>query len=322
MSSSSLLEIRDLSVEFSARKRVIRALRNVNLTIPKGSIVGVVGESGCGKSTLILSIMRLHASNAKVAGGEIIFGGRNLLTVTESEMQSVRGNEISMIFQDPLTSLNPVISVGQQLIDVQYRDAGSKQEKRQRAINALAQVGIPDASSRMKAYPHQFSGGMRQRIAIAMTMIEQPTLLIADEPTTALDATLEVQIIGELKALQAQYDCSILFVSHHLGVVADLCDYVVVMYAGEIVEQGHVRDLFYDVRHPYAQKLLECDPARIARSKEKMFPTIPGDLPDLGDLPGGCIFCNRCHRSLDKCASKTPAWKQVSSEHSVACHLY
>ena len=235
MSSSSLLEIRDLSVEFSARKRVIRALRNVNLTIPKGSIVGVVGESGCGKSTLILSIMRLLASNAKVAGGEIIFGGRNLLTVTESEMQSVRGNEISMIFQDPLTSLNPVISVGQQLIDVQYRDAGSKQEKRQRAINALAQVGIPDASSRMKAYPHQFSGGMRQRIAIAMTMIEQPTLLIADEPTTALDATLEVQIIGELKALQAQYDCSILFVSHHLGVVADLCDYVVVMYAGEIV---------------------------------------------------------------------------------------
>ena len=219
MPSSLLLEVRDLNVEFSVRKRVIRALRDVNLKIPKGSIIGVVGESGCGKSTLILSIMRLLAPNAKVTGGEIIFGGRNLLTATESEMESVRGNEISMIFQDPLTSLNPVISIGQQLIDVQYRDVGSKKEKRQRAIDALGQVGIPDASSRMTAFPHQFSGGMRQRIAIAMTMIEQPTLLIADEPTTALDATLEVQIIRELKALQREYDCSILFVSHHLGVV-------------------------------------------------------------------------------------------------------
>ena len=322
MAPSPLLEIRNLNVEFSARKRVIRALRNVNLKIPKGGIVGVVGESGCGKSTLILSIMRLLASNARVTGGEVMFGGRNLLAISEREMQSVRGNEISMIFQDPLTSLNPVISIGQQLIDVQYRDATSRQEKKQRAIEALAQVGIPDANTRMTSYPHQFSGGMRQRIAIAMTMIEQPTLLIADEPTTALDATLEVQIIRELKGLQQQYQCSILFVSHHLGVVADLCDYVVVMYAGEIVEQGPVRDLFHNVRHPYAQKLLECDPARIVRSKEKMFPTIPGDLPDLGNLPSGCIFCDRCHRSLDECATKPPSLKQVSPDHFVSCHLY
>ena len=225
MEPSPLLEITNLNVEFSARKRVIRALRNVNLKIPKGGIVGVVGESGCGKSTLILSIMRLLASNARVTEGEVMFDGRNLLAISEREMQSVRGNDISMIFQDPLTSLNPVISIGQQLIDVQYRDATSRKEKSQRAIDALAQVGIPDANTRMTSYPHQFSGGMRQRIAIAMTMIEQPTLLIADEPTTALDATLEVQIIRELKLLQEQYECSILFVSHHLGVVADLCDY-------------------------------------------------------------------------------------------------
>jgi oligopeptide/dipeptide ABC transporter ATP-binding protein len=322
MSQAPLLEIRNLSVEFSAQKRVIRALRNVNLDIPKSGIVGVVGESGCGKSTLILSIMRLLASNATVTQGEVIFGGRNLLALTEPEMQSVRGNEISMIFQDPLTSLNPVISIGKQLIDVQHRDSVTRETKKQRAIEALSQVGIPDADARMKAYPHQFSGGMRQRIAIAMTMIEQPTLLIADEPTTALDATLEVQIIRELKELQSQYQCSILFVSHHLGVVADLCDYVVVMYAGEIVEQGPVRDLFHDVRHPYAQKLLECDPARIVRSTEKLFPTIPGDLPDLGNLPGGCIFSERCHRSLNQCATESPMWTQVSPSHFVSCHLY
>lgn len=322
MSQSPLLEIRNLSVEFKAQKRVIRALRNVNLNIPKGGIVGVVGESGCGKSTLILSIMRLLASNATVTQGEVIFGGRNLLALTEREMQSVRGNEISMIFQDPLTSLNPVISIGQQLIDVQYRDSITRETKKQRAIQALSQVGIADAGARMKAYPHQFSGGMRQRIAIAMTMIEQPILLVADEPTTALDATLEVQIIRELKELQSQYQCSILFVSHHLGVVADLCDYVVVMYAGEIVEQGPVRDLFYDVRHPYAQKLLECDPARIVRSTDKLFPTIPGDLPDLGNLPRGCIFSARCHRSLDQCTTRSPTSTQVSPGHSVSCHLY
>jgi len=290
MSQSPLLEIRNLSVEFRAQKRVIRALRNVNLNIPKGGIVGVVGESGCGKSTLILSIMRLLASNATVTQGEVIFGGRNLLALTEREMQSVRGNEISMIFQDPLTSLNPVISIGQQLIDVQYRDSITRETKKQRAIQALSQVGIADAGARMKAYPHQFSGGMRQRIAIAMTMIEQPILLVADEPTTALDATLEVQIIRELKELQSQYQCSILFVSHHLGVVADLCDYVVVMYAGEIVE--------------------------------KLFPTIPGDLPDLGNLPRGCIFSARCHRSLDQCTTRSPTSTQVSPGHSVSCHLY
>jgi len=322
MSSDSVLQIRNLSVEFTARNRIIRALRNINLDIPRGGTIGVVGESGCGKSTLILSIMRLLAPNSNIVSGDIVFGGRSLFGLTEREMQLVRGNDISMIFQDPLTSLNPVISIGKQLVDVQYRDSVKKSVKESRAIEALSQVGIPDAAARMASFPHQFSGGMRQRIAIAMTMIEQPTLLIADEPTTALDATLEVQIIRELKELQKQSGCSILFVSHHLGVVADLCDYVVVMYAGEIVEQGPVRDLFYNVQHPYAQKLLECDPARIARSAEKKFPTIPGDLPDLGNLPSGCIFSNRCHAALDKCASESPRWTEVSSEHSVSCHLY
>ena len=322
MSSGSALQIKDLSVEFSARNRTIRALRNINLNIPRGGTVGIVGESGCGKSTLILSIMRLLAPNSKIVSGDIVFEDRSLFKLTEREMQLVRGNDISMIFQDPLTSLNPVISIGKQLVDVQYRESITKDMKEQRAIESLSQVGIPDAAARMASYPHQFSGGMRQRIAIAMTMIEQPTLLIADEPTTALDATLEVQIIRELKELQKQSQCSILFVSHHLGVVADLCDYVVVMYAGEIVEQGPVRELFYNVRHPYAQKLLECDPARIVRSAEKKFPTIPGDLPDLGKLPNGCIFSNRCHSALDKCATQSPRWTQVSSDHSVSCHLY
>ncbi len=306
MSSGSALQIKDLSVEFSARNRTIRALRNINLNIPRGGTVGIVGESGCGKSTLILSIMRLLAPNSKIVNGDIVFEDRSLFKLTEREMQLVRGNDISMIFQDPLTSLNPVISIGKQLVDVQYRESITKDMKEQRAIESLSQVGIPDAAARMASYPHQFSGGMRQRIAIAMTMIEQPTLLIADEPTTALDATLEVQIIRELKELQKQSQCSILFVSHHLGVVADLCDYVVVMYAGEIVEQGPVRELFYNVRHPYAQKLLECDPARIVRSAEKKFPTIPGDLPDIGKLPNGCIFSNRLNSAVDKCCTQSP----------------
>ena len=322
MSSGSALQIKDLSVEFRARNRTIRALRNINLNIPRGGTVGIVGEAGCGKSTLILSIMRLLAPNSKIVSGDIVFEDRSLFKLTEREMQLVRGNDISMIFQDPLTSLNPVISIGKQLVDVQYRESITKEMKERRAIESLSQVGIPDAAARMASYPHQFSGGMRQRIAIAMTMIEQPTLLIADEPTTALDATLEVQIIRELKELQKQSQCSILFVSHHLGVVADLCDYVVVLYAGEIVEQGPVRELFYNVRHPYAQKLLECDPARIVRSAEKKFPTIPGDLPDLGKLPNGCIFSNRCHSALDKCSTQSPRWTQVSSDHSVSCHLY
>ena len=295
----SILQVRNLSVEFKARKRVIKALRDVSLDVPTGKIVGVVGESGCGKSTLILAIMRLLAPNAAITQGEVYFGKRDLLKLPEADMHSLRGTDISMIFQDPLTSLNPVVSIGRQLIDVQYRDSGGLDSKRQRAIQALSQVGIPDPAVRMGAYPHEFSGGMRQRIAIAMTIIEEPKLLIADEPTTALDATLEVQIIHELKELQRRFRCSILFVSHHLGVVADLCDYVVVMYAGEIVEQGSVRDLFHDVRHPYTEKLMECDPARIVRTTERAFPTIPGDLPDLVDLPSGCIFGARCHRSCN-----------------------
>ncbi len=318
----NILEVRNLSVEFRARKRAIKALRDVSLDVPTGKIVGVVGESGCGKSTLILAIMRLLAPNATITQGEVHFGKRDLLKLPEADMKSLRGTEISMIFQDPLTSLNPVVSIGRQLIDVQYRDRGGLNSKKQRVIQALSQVGIPDAAARMNAYPHEFSGGMRQRIAIAMTIIEEPKLLIADEPTTALDATLEVQIIHELKELQRRYQCSILFVSHHLGVVAELCDYVVVMYAGEIVEQGSVRDIFHDVRHPYTEKLLECDPARIVRMTERAFPTIPGDLPDLVDLPSGCIFGARCHRSLKQCAAEAPDTRTVVPGHAVACHLY
>ena len=313
-----VLDIRDLSVDYQTDRGVLHALRHINLQIEAGRIVGIVGESGCGKSTLISTIIRLLAPNATIAAGAVHFKGRNLLDLDPDGMRALRGNEISMVFQDPMTSLNPVLSIGRQMTDIQYRDASSKAEKRARAIRLLERVGLPDPAEQLRRYPHHLSGGMRQRVAIAMALMTQPALLIADEPTTALDATLEVQIIERLKQLQRDFGCAILFISHHLGVIAELCDEVVVMYAGELVESGSTRDVFLSPRHPYTRKLLECDPARIQKASRNL-PVIAGKLPDLVDLPRGCVFRERCDLAVDVCTREQP--RLDNGDHRAACHV-
>lgn len=316
----NVLEVRGLSVGYATPRGHVRALRDVDLHIPGGSIVGIVGESGCGKSTLLASIIGLLDHNAEIGSGEILFEGRDLLGLAAREVRALRGDRISMIFQDPMTTLNPVLSIGTQMTDYMHHGKLSAAEKRRRAAKMLKQVGIPDAARRLDDYPYQFSGGMCQRISIAMALQSQPNLLIADEPTTALDATLEVQILHQLRDLQAQIGCSILFVSHHLGVISEICDEVNVMYAGEVVEQGSVRDIFHNARHPYTQKLLECDPARI-RERSENLPTIPGEVPDLVDIAPGCIFKERCDRAFSLCDVETPDRHEVGGGHQVACHL-
>jgi peptide/nickel transport system ATP-binding protein len=317
---SPLVEVRNLSLDFRTPRGRLQALRDVSLVVPQGGIVGVVGESGCGKSTLINAVMRLLPANAEIRSGEIRFDGRDLLQLSEREIQDLRGTRISMIFQDPMTALNPVLAIGRQMIDIQYRERRGAREKRERAVEMLAKVGIPDPALRLSAYPHQLSGGMRQRIAIAMALMVEPDLLIADEPTTALDATLEVQIIGLLERLQADFGCSILFVTHHLGVVAELCRDVVVMYAGEVAEEGSVRDIFHRPAHPYTRRLLECDPGAI-KTRTRTLPTIPGEIPDLVDLPRGCVFRPRCDVAVPRCADEVPRLRMIAGPQAAACHV-
>lgn len=316
----TLLAVRNLSVSYDTDSGVLQALRNVSLEVSRGEIVGIVGESGCGKSTLISAIIRLLAPNARLDNGVINFNGDDLLALPTDRMRSLRGDELAMVFQDPMTSLNPVLTIGRQMQDVQYRRRVSRTEKRQRSLEMLQKVGIPEPDRRLREYLHQLSGGMRQRVAIAMALMMEPALLIADEPTTALDATLEVQIIHQLKALQSDFHCAILFISHHLGVIAELCDRVVVMYAGEVLESGDVRQVFHHPRHPYTRKLLECDPARIKERTRKL-PIIPGGLPDLVDLPAGCVFRSRCDRAIADCARLTPQLDDPGSGHQVACYV-
>ena len=316
----NILRIRDLSVNYQTNRGILKALRDVNLDIPKSSIVGVVGESGCGKSTLITSIIRQLDDNADIPNGLIEFEKQDLLKLSKDEIRNISGTKISIVFQNPMSTLNPVISIGRQMIDIQYRDQISKKIKKQRSIDMMTKVGLPDPHIQFNQYPHELSGGMQQRVSIAMALQAGPSLLIADEPTTALDATLEVQILKLLKELQEEMGCSILFVSHHLGVIAELCDHVVVMYAGQVVEQGSTYEIFNKPAHPYTIKLLECDPASISK-KQRLLPTIPGEIPDLINLSKGCIFKNRCSQSIDRCAQETPIWKEFDNAHFVSCHL-
>ena len=313
-----VLDIRDLSVSYDTDRGQLHALRNISFPIAPGRIVGIVGESGCGKSTLISAIIKLLAPNARIDSGSILFKDDDLLALDADAMRALRGVDISMVFQDPMTSLNPVMTIGRQMTDIQYRDESSAAQKQARAIRLLDRVGIPDPEAHLKRYPHHLSGGMRQRVAIAMALMTEPALLIADEPTTALDATLELQIIGRLQQLQRDFGCAVLFISHHLGVIAELCDEVVVMYAGEVVESGSVRDVFLTPKHPYTRKLLECDPARIEEATRNL-PVIPGELPDLISLPKGCVFRSRCDVAIDTCADERPALEGDS--HRYACHV-
>jgi peptide/nickel transport system ATP-binding protein len=317
----NLLEIKHLSLYFSTPRGRAHALRNVSLMVPRGKVIGLVGESGSGKSTVIWALTQLLADNAVLKNGAIWFNGKNVLDFSARELQAFRGEEASVVFQDPMTSQIPVRSYAQQMVDIAYRRKGvSKAQKIELAVDMFNRVGIPDPKQRISQYPYQFSGGMRQRAGIAMALLMNPLLLIADEPTTALDVTMEAQIIHLLRELQQEFKATVLLVSHNLGLIAELCDEVVVMYAGEIIEYGDVRRIFYNARHPYTQALLKCDPARIVK-RTRFLPTIPGDLPDLNDIPVGCIFAARCDNATARCEKDAPADWEVAVGHGVRCHL-
>ncbi len=316
--SAAILEVKDLSVAYATPRGAVRALAHVDLTVPRGEIVGIVGESGCGKTTLISAVLRLLPGNAGVTGGSILFNGREVLAMGDAELRRLRGGGIAMVFQDPMTALNPVLSIGRLMTDVQFREQRSTPEKRAAAVAMLRRVGIPDAESRLDDYPHQFSGGMRQRIAIAMALLTNPSLLIADEPTTALDVTMEAQIIHLLRELRRDFAGSILFISHNLGLIAELCDRVTVMYAGEVVEGGPVGALFHNPGHPYTQALLRCDPARIERRTAEL-PTIPGEVPNLLQPPAGCVFADRCPEAIERCRRTVPSPVPLGAGHQARC---
>ena len=317
-----LLDIRNLSVDFRTPRGRVHALRDVSFTVPRGKVVGIVGESGSGKSTVIWTLTRLLAGNAAIEGGSAVFDGRDVLGLSESAMMDVRGEQISLVFQDPMTSQSPVLSYARQMTDVLYRRRGmGTAEKHARAVEMMRRVGIPDPESRIAQYPHQFSGGMRQRAGIAMALLMDPMLLVADEPTTALDVTMEAQIIHLIRELRRELEATIVVVSHNLGLIAELCDEVVVMYAGEVVETGGVREIFHRAAHPYTRALLECDPAR-ERTRSRRLPVIPGDVPDLHRRPTGCVFAARCARVMDICRERQPANFAVSADgHAARCHL-
>ena len=318
--TDSVLTIQDLSVDFLTPRGPVHALRGVSLSVPRRSIVGLVGESGSGKSTLALAAMGLLPPNAAVRGGRILFNGADILVMSPAQLRDLRGRRIAMVFQNPMTSLNPVLSIGTQMVDIQYRNPISAAEQRRKAAAMLRCVGIPDAEQRLNGYPHEFSGGMCQRIAIAMSLLGAPELLIADEPTTALDVTMEAQIIHLLRELRREFKGSILFISHNLGLIAELCDYVVILYAGEVVEQGTVQEIFHRPRHPYTEALLVCDPARL-EAVHRELPTIPGDVPNLLEAPKACVFAPRCPKVFERCHRERPGDHMISATQVARCHL-
>jgi peptide/nickel transport system ATP-binding protein len=319
--TADVLAIRNLTVDFQTEEGPVHVLRQIDVAVPRGAIVGIVGESGSGKSTLALAVMGLLPGNAGVLSGKIELGDRDLLKLPPDELRALRGTRLSMVFQDPMTSLNPVRSVGRQMTDIQYRDAASsKSQKLTKAADALRRVGLPDAESQLGRFPFQFSGGMRQRISIAMSLLQRPELLIADEVTTALDVTLEAQILHLLRELRKELNGSILFISHNLGAIAEICDIVVVLYAGEVVEQGPVSDIFNRPQHPYTKALIDCDPARIATTTREL-PVIEGDVPNLRNIFDSCIFAPRCPKAFDKCRTDRPDDIQVTAHHKARCLL-
>ena len=313
-----LLELRDLSVSFATRAGTVQAVRGVDLDVRAGEVAGLVGESGSGKSATMLAVMGLLAPNATV-GGAVRFGGTDLLTMSPNRLRALRGGRMSMVFQDPMTSLNPVLTVGQQIIEaVQAHQPVPKKQARRRVLELLEMVSIPQAAKRVDSYPHEFSGGMRQRVMIAMAMANEPELLIADEPTTALDVTIQAQILDVLREVGRQRSLAIVLITHDLGVVAGLADTVHVMYAGKVVERGPVQDVFYRPSHPYARRLLACLP-RLDRRSNDLEP-IGGSPPSLIDLPAGCSFRPRCPEAIDRCALEEPELLDAVYT-AAACHV-
>ncbi|WP_168121393.1 ABC transporter ATP-binding protein [Paenibacillus sp. HB172176] len=320
----TLLEVKDLSVSFDIYSGEVQAIRDISFHVKKGESVAIVGESGSGKSVTAQTIMRLNPSPpSRIKHGSIKFEGQELLTLSEKEMQKVRGNKIGMIFQDPMTSLNPTLTVGAQIMEGLVKHQGVSSSKAQaRAVEMLSLVGIPNPEARIKQYPHQFSGGMRQRVMIAIALACNPSLLIADEPTTALDVTIQAQIMRVMKDLQERLGTSIILITHDLGVVADVCDRVIVMYAGRIVEQGTKWEIFKNPQHPYTRGLLRSLP-RLDQKKDEPLIPIFGTPPDLIKPPKGCSFCARCDEAMKICVDNDPALHAIkgSDSHEAACWM-
>lgn len=314
MSSNNVLEINRLNISFMTDKKKVNAIKDVSFKIKKGEILGLVGESGSGKSITSLSILGLLPTPpAVIEDSEILFHGINLIQASEKEMQKIRGNKISMIFQEPMTSLNPLYTIGNQLIEsVQNHQSISKKDAKEICIHTLETVGLARADAMMNEYPHQLSGGMRQRVMIAMAMICQPEILIADEPTTALDVTIQSQILKLMKELNDKTETSILFITHDLGVVAEICDRVIVMYGGRIVEEGSVSDIFKNPQHPYTKGLLRSVPD--IRSKQEKLYAIPGSVPKPGSIQKGCYFAPRCEISDMNCHENEPEFLPIHEE--------
>ena len=311
----ALLEVEDLETRFYTEDGAVNAVNEVSYSIEAGEAFGVVGESGAGKSVTSLSLMRLIEDPGRIEGGEIRFKGQDLLSLSDEEMRSLRGNEIAMVFQDPLTALNPVYTVGEQIAEAVrlHRDV-SDAKARERAVEVLDSVGIPEPENRYDDYPHEFSGGMQQRVVIAIALSCEPDLLICDEPTTALDVTIEAQILELLDDLSEEYDMAIQLITHDLGVIAEICDRMMVMYAGEVVERGDIEDVYYDPQHPYTVGLMSSIP-RIGSDLEQLA-TIPGTMPDLVQLPPGCSFHPRCPFAEEACTRIDP--QLVDPETGVA----
>ncbi len=321
--SETLLEIRGLKTYFKTEAGVAKAVDGVDLNIYAGEVLGLVGESGSGKSVTALSILRLIPNPpGEIVSGSIRYKNRELLKLPWAEIRKIRGNEISMIFQEPMTSLNPVFTIGMQLMEILLEHEGcSRKEAFDRSVDMLTLVGIPDAAARMRDYPHQFSGGMRQRVMIAIALACNPSLLIADEPTTALDVTIQAQILElMLKVKEERKDAAILLITHNLGVVAETCDRVAVMYGGKMQEIGSAKDIFENPQHPYTRGLLASLP-RVDGDKQERLKTIPGNVPNIHELPVGCKFATRCEEKLDRCDLEEPDFHQVAPNHRSRCHL-
>lgn len=321
MADKPLLEVKDLVIHYETDDGVVKALNGVNIHIGVGETLGLVGETGAGKTTLAKGIMRLIPNPpGKILGGEVIFEGQDLLKLSTNGMEAIRGRDISMIFQDPMTSLNPVLTVGEQIMEVieNHNTSLSRQEARKWAENMLERVGIP--AERFGEYPHQFSGGMKQRVVIAIALACNPKLLIADEPTTALDVTIQAQVLEMIYKLKSENNTSMILITHDLGVVAQNCDYVAIIYAGEVVEYGTLREIYKDTKHPYTEGLFGSIP--ILTSDVKRLQAIDGMMPDPTKLPEGCVFCERCKYAVPECSKNHPGMVTVGGTHQVRCIRY
>ncbi|MCJ7641437.1 MAG: ABC transporter ATP-binding protein [Desulfobacterales bacterium] len=322
MQNQEILRVENLKTYFNTDDGIVKAVDGVSFTLNQGETLGIVGESGCGKSVMNLSVMRLIPSPpGKITGGDIFFHGKSVLAMSEDELRDLRGNKISMIFQDPMTSLNPFLRISTQLVEtLQLHQGLSKSEAREKAIQMLRMVGIPTPEKRIDAYPHQFSGGMRQRAMIAMALSCNPEILIADEPTTALDVTIQAQILEIIKDLTVKLNTAVILITHDLGVVSGLCNKICVMYAGRIVERGSTADLFRDPKHPYTRGLIRSVPRLDKPSHERLY-SIPGTPPNLVNVPECCPFHPRCEHTMDICRGKFPEETDFGNAHRASCWL-